>query len=865
MAAFVIRRFAGMRPIIDARLLQDMEAQVATNARLQSGALVPFKNYFFTALHTGRTGTAVKRIYPVLNNTKILSWTTEVDVFESPIIDDQWDRIYWSGDGAPKYGPKSYIAGGAAPFPTAYYTLGIPKPANKPRATGAAISDNATETREYAITYLNADASKESAIGTAAKTTCLAAHYDYGLYDVTITVAANVATVVFTYTHDFAVDDYVKAGASAYKVDSVVDAKTITFNTGGASMAGITSVSKRVLARTKLTSLPTSGNSQTAVTQKRIYRKDSSGNYRAIATIPLAQAKYDDDLLAAAVTGTQMSTAVLRTPSKPSFAPTVSLEISDQTIEDNVTSQTPAAVVQRVYAVSWVGDGGQESPLSSSSGFIRAIDGSTQVKVVHGEDPPANCSKKRIYRQNVTTQSDGTYSAPDTSYRLVVELPASQTNYVDTETAAAVGARAAPGNPNALTPPAESYSALGTLQPTRNAETRSYVYTYVSQYGEEGPPSDPSETVDIDPDYPVTVSNLSGAPTGNYNITKIHLYRTATAANGTTQYQLVTDNIALGVGSYVDKVLQSSLGEVIPSTSWVAPPVDLAGLRMMANGIAIGWSQEKTICFSEQYQPHAYPAKYRVSVDYPVVGIAVFGQSAAILTKGFPYLVGGVSPESMTLAKLPLEQACVSKRSIVETGNGVMYASPDGLVLITPGGSDVVTKTVLTQAQWQAYNPDTIHGYWHESRYHGFCTVNNVVKMFIFDPTGQTASWCETSLVGYAAHRVIQDDRLIVVDATGYVQALFAGNTNLSYTWRSKIGQLPSPGTMAFGQVVADSYPVTMKVIADGVSKTYTASSANPFRLESGFLAREWEIEISGTANVTAVAIAQSAWELKTT
>ena len=109
MAAFVIRRFAGMRPIIDARLLQDMEAQVATNARLQSGALVPFKNYFFTALHTGRTGTAVKRIYPVLNNTKILSWTTEVDVFESPIIDDQWDRIYWSGDGAPKYGPKSYI------------------------------------------------------------------------------------------------------------------------------------------------------------------------------------------------------------------------------------------------------------------------------------------------------------------------------------------------------------------------------------------------------------------------------------------------------------------------------------------------------------------------------------------------------------------------------------------------------------------------------------------------------------------------------------------------------------------------------------------------------------------------------------
>jgi hypothetical protein len=56
-----------------------------------------------------------------------------------------------------------------------------------------------------------------------------------------------------------------------------------------------------------------------------------------------------------------------------------------------------------------------------------------------------------------------------------------------------------------------------------------------------------------------------------------------------------------------------------------------------------------------------------------------------------------------------------------------------------------------------------------------------------------------------------------------------------------------------------------MKVIADGVSKTYTAASSNPFRLESGFMAREWEIEITGTANVTAVGISQSAWELKTT
>jgi hypothetical protein len=301
---------------------------------------------------------------------------------------------------------------------------------------------------------------------------------------------------------------------------------------------------------------------------------------------------------------------------------------------------------------------------------------------------------------------------------------------------------------------------------------------------------------------------------------------------------------------------------VLPSTDWLQPPSDLQGLRLMANGIAIGWSQEKTICFSEPYLPHAFPAGARLTVEFPVVGIGVFGQSAAILTKAHPYIVTGVDPKSMTVQKLPLEQACVSKRSIVETENGIIYASPDGLVMIGAGGARVLTAGVLSQAQWQAYNPSSIHGYWHENRYHGFCTVNNAVKMFIFDPTGQTATWCETDVVAYAGHRVVQDDNLYVLTASG-LESLFAGSTNRTYRWVSKIASLPSPINMSFGQVIANTYPVTLKVTADGTERTYTVTSSNPFRLHSGFLAREWYVEVTGTSDVTGVALAQSAWELK--
>ena len=387
-----------------------------------------------------------------------------------------------------------------------------------------------------------------------------------------------------------------------------------------------------------------------------------------------------------------------------------------------------------------------------------------------------------------------------------------------------------------------------------------YVYTYVTAYGEEGPPSEPSELVDIDPESPVTVSGLSGAPTGNYNVTKIYLYRSATGS-GATSFQFVKEAL-IGVSTISDNVPQSALGELLPSTDWLQPPSDLQGLRLMANGIAIGWSQEKTICFSEPYMPHAFPAGARLTVDYPVVGIGVFGQSAAILTKAYPYIVTGFDPKSMTVAKLPLEQACVSKRSIVETGDGIMYASPDGLVLIAPGGTRVVTNGILSQDQWQAYNPASIHGYWHESRYHGFCTVNNVVKMFIFDPTGQTATWCETEVAAFAGHRVVQDDSLYVLTASG-VEDLFKGNSSRTYRWVSKIAVLTQPLNMSCAQVVASAYPVTLKVTADGTERTYTVSSSAPFRLHSGFLAREWYVEVTGTSQVTEVALAQSAWELK--
>lgn len=205
----------------------------------------------------------------------------------------------------------------------------------------------------------------------------------------------------------------------------------------------------------------------------------------------------------------------------------------------------------------------------------------------------------------------------------------------------------------ALTPSAPAPGASVT------PEYRTYVYTYVSEYGEEGPPSPPSAEITVDPAGSVTLSVPAGAPTGSYNITLKRIYRSSAAAGG-ANYQFVAE-IPLATSSYVDSKNQGDLGEVLPSTDWVAPPTTLRGLRMMANGAAVGFTN-KALHLSEPNLPHAWPHEY--PIDAKIVGIGTFGQSVAVLTDTYPYVFSGVDPAAMSSTKLALPQACVSKRSI---------------------------------------------------------------------------------------------------------------------------------------------------------------------------------------------------------
>lgn len=390
-------------------------------------------------------------------------------------------------------------------------------------------------------------------------------------------------------------------------------------------------------------------------------------------------------------------------------------------------------------------------------------------------------------------------------------------------------------------------------------ETRTYVYTYVSAYGEEGPPSPATNLVSVSPNS-TTGLTLPSGPSGSYNITLKRIYRSS-AVGSSAQWQFVAE-IPVAQGSYTDSITQANLGEVMPSEDWVAPPAGLKGLRLMANGAAVGFVG-KTLYFSEPNLPHAWPHQY--PIDFDIVGIATYGQFVAVLTTSFPYLFQGIDPAAMSSSKLPLPQACVSKRSIVETGNGVIYASPDGMVEIG-NTNDVITKGLFNRDQWQAYVPSSISSYQYNGRIHCLYDTGSVRGTLVFDFTGQgavlTTNNFNTATAVTAGFYDASTDKLYFAQGTNIVR--FDQGSATAYTWKSKVFRLSAPENLGFAQVVAESYPVTFKLYCEGVLKlTKTVNNNNQFRLPSGFRAYDWEFQLEGTTEVAEVVIASSTTEMK--
>lgn len=232
-------------------------------------------------------------------------------------------------------------------------------------------------------------------------------------------------------------------------------------------------------------------------------------------------------------------------------------------------------------------------------------------------------------------------------------------------------------------------------------ETRGYVYTYISDFSEE---SQPSPATVASGDGTGTWTVVIPAPPAGYNTNRPfnpghwRLYRTVTDSQGNATYYQVTEVPINPLGTVTihdsasDAVVTANL--VLNTIGYAPPPAGLQGVVMMANGIAAGFTNSREVWFSAAYLPHAWPPQYALTVDYPIVGLTANGSSLNVVTEGSPFVATGVTPDTMTMGKITANEPCISRGSIVSSGEGAYYASPNGVQLLSSGGTQNVTQGV---------------------------------------------------------------------------------------------------------------------------------------------------------------------------
>ena len=348
----------------------------------------------------------------------------------------------------------------------------------------------------------------------------------------------------------------------------------------------------------------------------------------------------------------------------------------------------------RCYCYTWVTDRGWESAPSPVSTLVNVnLSGPDTVSVIPQDSPPSgtftgnNIVKWRLYRTNSGTSS--------TEFQLVSENPIA----------------------GLITGSGAFSGSTGTGAYASNT-WQDIVATYIVQSNRTGVWS----SIPVDNSHLLVGDKVTEISTG-YSETKYW--------NGSSWSIFPVTVSGIGQIGFVDGMLGSQLGYILPTIGWAMPP----GTLPTTKGLATTWDPAypsflrgltggpggvmagfvgNTVAFCQPSVPYAWPVAYQIPVEYPVVGLASFGQTWFVGTQGRPYFINGTDPSNYSVQVLDSMESCARDRSIVTGTRGVYYASPNGYCLANLQGVVNITKELFAREDWQKLDPSSIFAIMHD-------------------------------------------------------------------------------------------------------------------------------------------------------
>jgi len=354
---------------------------------------------------------------------------------------------------------------------------------------------------------------------------------------------------------------------------------------------------------------------------------------------------------------------------------------------------------------------------------------------------------------------------------------------------------------------------------------RVYVYTFISQYGEEGAPSPPTvATGNDDGTWDLSAMDTTVPdPTERPTFTK-RIYRTISGQTGTSYFQV--DEIPLAQATYSDTsdTNEVALNAALKSHSWNEPPSDMLGMLAHPNGFMVGFSG-RNLYFSEPYRPHAWPAEYTLSTIGDISAIAAFGSAIGIATVSFPYICTGSHPAAMSFIRQDSSEPCASRIGVVGTPHGVIYPSLNGLILLGPAGVKRISTPIVERDVWVTeYRPAEIEAAVYRAFYVGMYG-DGTGFIFSFDNPNGLFSEVGDFLPDYqSVYTDPYNGQLTFVRDNEILEWDNPFAEPLNYFWKSKEMVVIKPVNMGMFRIDGSGFAGTLDPSGDVDRQAYNAN-----------------------------------------
>ena len=404
-----------------------------------------------------------------------------------------------------------------------------------------------------------------------------------------------------------------------------------------------------------------------------------------------------------------------------------------------------------------------------------------------------------------------------------------------------------------------------------------YAFTLVNSDGVESAPTyhpttiTPSNKTKLSTKISILKTNLSTViPTGY----TMNIYRIGGSnptynliAEGLNSATMIDGDViaACGAGNYCyrDKLSDIDVSRIELYTSDNTPANSNMDMLINNQGTFYG-SVGNKVYFSRSGSAEFWSPLDFIVLDKTVTGIGRFADTIIAFTKTSAYQILGYSRDTIQVNRLPFNQGCVNKHSVVNIDAYLIWTSMNGVCLYNGSEIQVITKKTIAwdefgrlgNATYDDYNSTTLkwgsslgfdikYAIGHQDKYYG---VYNDGIMLIDLANGLKVSTISTPnavSVGLNA-----DDNILYVivdnlDGSTYdVYGLLKSNSMMTGTWKTgRISEGSTDVKKHYRQVQLDGIPVSVEVFINGVSK-YKCYGKDKFMLPSGLIGLDIQFEI---------------------